>query len=170
MILPVPATSTLNWPFSFSFTRTTIMTQGIQNRDQGRHKVRQERFAQARQHHPSHASGWFVSTTHFLCKYVVDMELFLDRIRNSCFKMVCVSFYMSSIVVYLSGTCSWKKVPSWGPTAPCARPTGSHFLEHSLSCLPLPTWSRRWLSTRIEFLGVHKKPCLAGRHHLFHRK
>lgn len=114
MILPVPATSTLNWLCSFSFTRTTIMTQGIQNRDQGRHKVRQERFAQARQHYPSHTSGWFVSTTHFLCKYVVDMELFLDRIRNSCFKMVCVSFYMSSIVVYLTGTCSWKKGPKLG--------------------------------------------------------
>lgn len=90
MILPVPATSTLNWPFSFSFTRTTIMRQGIQNRNQGRHKARQERLAQTRQHHPSHASGWFVSTTHFLHKYVVGMELFLDRIRNSCFKMVGV--------------------------------------------------------------------------------
>lgn len=38
------------------------------------------------------------------------MELFLGRIRSTYFKMVRVSFYVASIAVYLTGTCSWSVV------------------------------------------------------------
>lgn len=79
-----------------------------------------------------HFNLWFVSTTHFLYKYVVDRD-FLGGIRIGILKWceLVSSVPSQTLIVSLASTCSDKaqKAPGLGPHS-SARPPGSHFLYH----------------------------------------